>query len=99
MFCQFLISFENFLIIQGASGAGKTTLLNVINFRNRGNLKVKGTVKINGQPVSSAGAIASISGYVQQEANLESLNSFFIILVICYRFTFSGPFHRYFDGR
>ena len=52
---------------KGASGAGKTTLLNILNFRNRGNLKISGDVKINGQTVTSTASLASISGYVQQE--------------------------------
>jgi ABC-type multidrug transport system ATPase subunit len=51
----------------GASGSGKTTLLNVINFRNRGSLKIDGQVRINGQLVNSIEEIASISGYVQQD--------------------------------
>lgn len=55
------------MAIMGASGAGKTTLLNIINFRNRGSLKITGDVKINGQPVKSSAAISSLSGYVQQE--------------------------------
>ena len=46
---------------------GKTTLLNVLNFRNRGNLKITGDVKINGQVIKSTSALAAISGYVQQE--------------------------------
>ena len=62
-----MFNYIYYLYEKGASGAGKTTLLNVINFRNRGNLKVKGNVKINGQPVTSSGAIAAVSGYVQQE--------------------------------
>ena len=51
----------------GASGAGKTTLLNVLNFRNRGTLRISGDVKINGSVVESREALASLSGYVQQE--------------------------------
>jgi ABC-type multidrug transport system ATPase subunit len=51
----------------GASGAGKTTLLNILNFRNRGNLKIGGEVRVNGQLVNSVEEIASISGYVQQD--------------------------------
>lgn len=51
----------------GASGAGKTTLLNVLNFRNRGQLRINGDVKINGSVVESREALASLSGYVQQE--------------------------------
>ena len=42
-------------------------MLNVLNFRNRGNLKIKGDVKINGCSVKSTAALAAISGYVQQE--------------------------------
>ena len=41
--------------------------MNVLNFRNRGNLKITGDVKINGQTVHSPAALAAISGYVQQE--------------------------------
>ena len=55
------------LAIMGASGAGKTTLLNVLNFRNRGQLKVEGEVCVNGQLINSIDEIASISGYVQQD--------------------------------
>ena len=55
------------LAIMGASGAGKTTLLNLLNFRNRGNLKVEGQIKINGRMISSIEDISSVSGYVQQE--------------------------------
>nr|QUF59469.1 ATP-binding cassette transporter Abcg-like5 [Brachionus angularis] len=55
------------MAIMGASGAGKTTLLNVLNFRNRGKLKVKGDVKINGEVVKTRAALTSISGYVQQD--------------------------------
>jgi ABC-type multidrug transport system ATPase subunit len=51
----------------GASGAGKTTLLNVLNFRNRGDLKISGEVKINGQAISSSNSLAANSGYVQQD--------------------------------
>ena len=57
----------SFLLNKGASGAGKTTLLNVLNFRNRGNLKISGDVKINGEVIKSAASISAISGYVQQE--------------------------------
>ena len=46
---------------------GKTTLLNVLNFRNRGNLKIDGDVKINGRIIGTTAGLASISGYVQQE--------------------------------
>ena len=41
--------------------------MNVLNFRNRGALKIAGDVKINGQSVHSPAALAAISGYVQQE--------------------------------
>ena len=46
---------------------GKTTLLNVLNYRNRGNLKISGDIKVNGQLIDSTAALSSISGYVQQE--------------------------------
>ena len=46
---------------------GKTTLLNVLNFRNTGELKIEGNVKINGVLVKSVEDISSIAGYVQQE--------------------------------
>ncbi len=39
----------------------------MLNFRNRGNLKVNGDVKINGQLVKSVASLSSLSGYVQQE--------------------------------
>ena len=55
------------MAICGASGAGKTTLLNVINFRNRSNLKITGDVKINGKLIKSPIEISSVSGYVQQD--------------------------------
>ncbi len=42
-------------------------MLNVLNFRNRGNLKITGDVKINGNLITSYDALASISGYIQQE--------------------------------
>ena len=46
---------------------GKTTLLNVLNFRNRGQLKITGDVKINGKVVNSTRDFANLSGYVQQD--------------------------------
>jgi ABC-type multidrug transport system ATPase subunit len=55
------------MAIMGASGSGKTTLLNVLNFRNRGNLKIKGDVKINGRIIDTTAGLAAMSGYVQQE--------------------------------
>ena len=39
----------------------------MLNFRNRGDLKITGDVKINGNLVTSYDALASISGYIQQE--------------------------------
>jgi ATP-binding cassette, subfamily G (WHITE), eye pigment precursor transporter len=51
----------------GASGAGKTTLLNVLNFRNGNSFQISGDVKVNGQQITSSLALASISGYVQQD--------------------------------
>ena len=41
--------------------------MNVLTFRNRSSLKVKGDVKINGNLVKDAMELASISGYVQQD--------------------------------
>ena len=38
----------------------------MLNYRNRGNLKISGDIKVNGQLISSAAALSSISGYVQQ---------------------------------
>ena len=55
------------MAIMGSSGAGKTTLLNIINFRNKSNLKVTGDVKINGKMIKSPVEISSVSGYVQQQ--------------------------------
>jgi ABC-type multidrug transport system ATPase subunit len=55
------------LAIMGASGAGKTTLLNVLNFRNRGQLKIEGEIMLNGCSIKSVGQLSSISGYVQQD--------------------------------
>ena len=42
-------------------------MLNVLNFRNRGNLKITGDVKINGTLVKSVAELSAISGYVQQD--------------------------------
>ena len=39
----------------------------MLNFRNRGSLKILGDIKINGTPIKSLDSIASISGYVQQD--------------------------------
>jgi ABC-type multidrug transport system ATPase subunit len=55
------------MAIMGASGAGKTTLLNMLNFRNRGNLRIAGDVRINNRVVKSVEDISSVAGYVQQE--------------------------------
>ncbi|XP_032239520.1 protein white isoform X2 [Nematostella vectensis] len=51
--------------IMGASGAGKSTLMNVLAHRNIANMKVCGTVKVNGRAVGLD--INTISAYVQQE--------------------------------
>ena len=51
----------------GASGAGKTTLLNVLTFRNRGNLRITGDVKVNGKIISNSSELASMSAYVEQD--------------------------------
>ncbi len=42
-------------------------MLNVLNYRNRGNLKISGDVKINGETIKSRDGIATLSGYVQQD--------------------------------
>nr|APD26554.1 ATP-binding cassette transporter subfamily G-like1 protein [Brachionus koreanus] len=55
------------MAIMGASGAGKTTLLNVLNFRNRGKLKITGQIALNGKLVKSIEDIREISSYVQQD--------------------------------
>jgi ABC-type multidrug transport system ATPase subunit len=55
------------LAILGASGSGKTTLLNVLNFRNRGSLKIQGDIKVNGIFIDSVEKISALSGYVQQD--------------------------------
>ncbi|RNA38237.1 white-like isoform X1 [Brachionus plicatilis] len=55
------------MAIMGASGAGKTTLLNVLNFRNRGKLKINGQIGLNGKTVKSIEEIREISSYVQQD--------------------------------
>ena len=59
---QKIIDFNKFFITKG-----KTTLLNVLNFRNRSQLRVNGEIKINGEVLNSFDKIASISGYVQQD--------------------------------
>ena len=58
---------KEILAIMGASGAGKTTLLNVLNFRNRGKLKIEGEIRVNGVLVKSVEDISAVSGYVQQD--------------------------------
>lgn len=50
----------------GASGAGKTTLLNILNFRNKGKLKIEADVKINGVE-TDWDMITRYSGFVQQD--------------------------------
>ena len=41
--------------------------MNVLNFRNRGKLKVSGEVRINGKLVETSEDISAFSGYVQQD--------------------------------
>jgi ABC-type multidrug transport system fused ATPase/permease subunit len=55
------------LAILGASGSGKSTLLNVLNFRNSGQLRIVGDVRLNGQKINSIETLSSVSGYVQQD--------------------------------
>lgn len=54
------------LAILGASGSGKTTLLNALNMRNRGELNVRGEVRVNGRLINSVDEISAVAGYVQQ---------------------------------
>ncbi|XP_071485394.1 protein white-like [Diadema antillarum] len=55
------------MALMGASGAGKTTLLNVLTNRGTSGLEVKGTVLLNGHPVTELGSTAEeLIGYVQQ---------------------------------
>ena len=51
--------------IMGASGAGKTTLMNVLASRSEKNLRIEGSVKVNGKEIGSN--IKYISAYVQQD--------------------------------
>jgi len=53
------------MALMGASGAGKTTLLNILNFRNRTGLTVRGEVMINGHIVDQK-EMSSNSVFVQQ---------------------------------
>nr|UOU03354.1 ATP-binding cassette subfamily G-like 4 [Brachionus rubens] len=54
------------LAIMGASGAGKTTVLNVLTLRNKGDLIINGSVKINGKTIDDAKQLSTVAGYVQQ---------------------------------
>ena len=63
--------------------------MNVLNFRNRGTLKISGDVKINGKIINSAGELARISGYVQQDdlvdkikTRIFTLSCFFITILL-----------------
>jgi ABC-type multidrug transport system ATPase subunit len=42
-------------------------MLNVLTFRNRGNLKVTGSVKVNGKEIVEQSELATISAYVEQD--------------------------------
>lgn len=48
------------------SGAGKSTLMNVLTFRNSGDLKLDGEIRVNGVKVNKP-KISNISAYVQQD--------------------------------
>lgn len=48
------------------SGAGKSTLMNVLTFRNSGDLKLDGEIRVNGVKVDKS-KISNISAYVQQD--------------------------------
>ncbi|CAG2164007.1 unnamed protein product [Oppiella nova] len=54
------------LAIMGSSGAGKTTLMNVLTQRNLSDVKVNGSVKLNGK-IMDYNTIKSLSAYVQQD--------------------------------
>jgi ABC-type multidrug transport system ATPase subunit len=55
------------IALMGASGSGKTTLLNAINFRIKGNLKLKsGKIRINGVKATAA-TMAQVACFVQQQ--------------------------------
>jgi len=49
------------------SGAGKSTLLNVLNQRNLKRMTVDGSLRVNGALAGDGSAVASLSGYVQQD--------------------------------
>lgn len=48
------------------SGAGKSTLLNVLASQNTGQLKMTGSVRLNGR-LATGSDIGGMSAYVQQE--------------------------------
>ncbi len=79
------------MAIMGASGAGKTTLLNVLNFRNRGNLKITGDVKLNGKLIDSTDDLSANSGYVQQDELL--LGTVIILKIINKNISFYKMFY------
>ncbi|XP_071442996.1 protein white [Hetaerina americana] len=57
-----------FLAILGSSGAGKTTLLNALTFRTTPAVVIEGGLRaLNGAPLASSHALASLSAYVQQD--------------------------------
>ncbi|XP_046389694.1 protein white [Ischnura elegans] len=57
-----------FLAILGSSGAGKTTLLNALTFRTTPSVVIEGGLRaLNGVPLTSSYALASLSAYVQQD--------------------------------
>ena len=64
---QYYFYSELLFSVSGASGAGKTSFLNALNFRNQGNLSVKGEIRLKRHLLNSVEEIASISGYVQQD--------------------------------
>ena len=60
----FLFAF--FKHTQRCSGSGKTTLLNVINFKSKGNLNVKGDILINGIRADQI-KMGQVSCFVRQD--------------------------------
>lgn len=41
--------------------------MNVLNFRNRGGLKIAGEVRLNGKLLKSVEDVSTVAGYVQQD--------------------------------
>ena len=61
------IKHGKFTAIMGPSGSGKTTLLNFLSARIDARLKIKGSIKINNQPVNDIENIGNLVAFVQQD--------------------------------